>query len=83
MPLHRRSRWPITAGWSVRRPSPIWPVAAAEPDLFARAAALRGELTAERARLVLEQVGLRQRGLKKFADAAATVFYPSRAGAGH
>ncbi len=48
--------------------------AAAEPDLFARAAQLRGVLTADRARLVAEQVGLRQRGAKKFDDAARLFF---------
>jgi THUMP domain-like len=50
--------------------------ASAEPDLFARTAALRRELTAERARLVLEQVALRERGLKKFARAPRLFFTP-------
>jgi hypothetical protein len=48
--------------------------AAAEPDLFARAARLRADLTADRARLVAEQVGLRARGVKKFADAGRLFF---------
>jgi THUMP domain-containing protein len=48
--------------------------AAAEPDLVARAARLRAELTAERARLVLQQAGLRERGLKKFVHASRLFF---------
>ncbi len=50
--------------------------AAAEPDLLARAAALRSELTAGQARLVLEQVSLRQRAVKKFAAASRLFFTP-------
>ncbi|HEX4145969.1 MAG TPA: hypothetical protein VHY91_20885 [Pirellulales bacterium] len=50
--------------------------AAAEADPFARATRLRADLTPERARLVAEQVALRERGLKKFPDARRLFFTP-------
>jgi len=50
--------------------------AAAEPDLFARAARLRADLTADRARLVAQQVALRERGIKKFPNARQLFFTP-------
>ena len=38
-------------------------------------AAFRRELSAERARLVIEQVGLRRRGADKFGERAAAMFF--------
>ncbi|HEY1785907.1 MAG TPA: hypothetical protein VGG30_10175, partial [Pirellulales bacterium] len=55
---------------------PYLAAAAAEPDPFARAARLRTDLSADRARLVAEQVALRQRGIKKFT-AAGQMFFTS------